>query len=311
MIAETACAVVFVVICAQPARAPRPTTAPTLQAPEAPSDPDAVRALDDALAKLRAIERFRVQLDQVIELLDYRFEAKGTFVWARDDRLRLELELTILNDRHQLLEVCDGKQWHRRLTLLHGQIETLKTDVTKVREELAKPGLPARIPGVFMAGRLGLGGIVPLVESVRETFVLQVAKPDDRRFAKRPHEIELTGHVRRDGLRVLLRRRPNDPVSLDQVPPYVPVRCRIVLDRRTGWPVHVRLLGRNEKAYVALRFSKIQTNPSLPSATFAYKASSKEPVGDQTPMLVAEIQRQRAAASRPTRAPTTVPSSVR
>ena len=302
---------VWVILCGQPAPAARPSTRPATQPAETPSDPAAVRALDDALVKLRAMKGFQTQLHQTIEMLNYRFEAKGRFLWARGDRLRLELELKVLNDRHTLLEVCDGTHWYRRLTLLHGQVETVKTDVAKVREELAKPGLPERLPEAMMASRLGLRGIVPLVESLRDAFVLQVAKRADRRFATRAGQIELVGHLGRDGLRMLLSVPRDQLVSLDQAPPYVPVRCRVVIEGRTGWPTHVRLFGRDDKAYVDLRFTDTRIDATLPPDAFVYTPADKEPVGDQTPMLLAEIQQRRAAASRPTSVPATAPSGAR
>ena len=266
--------------------------------------------MDSALTRLRALNSYRVHLHQRIEMLSYRFEAQGELAWARGDRMRLHLQLTVLNDRHELLEVCDGKHWYRRLTLLHEQAETLKANVAEVRQELAKPGLPEGLGDLFMAGRLGLGGIVPLVQSLGQAFVLRVASASDRRFAQGKRQTELVGHMRSDGLRALLQLRPNQPVTLDRVPGYVPVRCRIVLDTATGWPTLVHLFGRDKKAYIDLRLSDIKVNPALADSEFVLGVGTDEQVPDQTRRLVAELAQRRAAASRPSaRGATTAPSA--
>jgi len=310
--AQAVCGFVLVMLCADPVVATRPGRRPATQPVETPSEPAALKVLDKALERLDALASYRVQLHQVIAMLDYRFQAQGDLLWARGDRMRLAMTLTILNDRHKLLEVCDGKTLYRRLALLHGQEEILKTDVSAVRTELAKPGLPEPFSEAFMGSRLGLRGIAPLIRSLKSAFILRMADPKRRRAGKDADLTELTGRLRRDHLRALLGLRRGDPVRLDRVPSYVPVRCRILWHTKTGWPARVRLHGRDPKAYIELRLTRMQPDAEVPASAFAFEPAKDVQVPDQTSMLCAELRQRRAAASRPTKAdPATAPSTQR
>ncbi len=92
--------------------------------PAAPAPPtDAEKLLDEAIAKVKAIDSVMAEILQKVDMLGQKFEIKGSYRKAPKDRLFLKLEVHNLADASGLMQqVCDGSSFWEHQKVFETQI---------------------------------------------------------------------------------------------------------------------------------------------------------------------------------------------
>jgi hypothetical protein len=278
------------------------------QPPPAEPPTEAEQTLDEAMAKLRALEKVRAKIRQDVDMLGQRFAVEGQYAQQGQYTFSLDLQVVDLpQTRGRMRQVSDGK---------------VLWDVSQILDQtyyyqLNLPGLLARIEeepfevfhrNYFIQQRLGLSGPHWLLDGLRQSV----------RFDRK-----IEGEL--DGRPVwIIRGNWKDTNALGigpmaQAPAYVPTVIEVQVDRETGWPYRVLLLGKKRTmvrgsgtpkvdpgtgrpvgSIVAdeeppsrflLSYSDVEFDPEFGPGEFSFRVpdADRDRVRDRTPDLMAEL----------------------
>ena len=257
---------------------------------------DAEKLLDQAIAKLEALEQYRTDIRQVVEMLGYRFTSSGQYAVGPDMRMLFELKVQLTDTTGTVLEVCDGRiRWRSQNILDTKELERL--DVRRVRHIIEKPqfdravrdrlGKPGSFSGVLPlspgvdiilkeghAAELGVSsGILPLVRGLRETQTFDTYEEGTLAEGQDDTPVYiLHGHWREEALaQVPFRGQKASPTNL---PAYMPGTITVWIGRETGWPHRVDMESSKKDSgtptLVKLEFLTPQIGVELPDSLFTF-----------------------------------------
>lgn len=283
---------------------------PSLSPPPPPAEPptEAELALDEAMAKLRALEKVQATIRQEVDMLGQTFSVEGQFSQQGQYTFSLDLQVVGLpQTRGRMRQVSNGEElW----------------DVSQILDQtyyyyLELPDLLARIDqepfevfhrNYFIQQRLGLSGPHWLLDGLRQS--VKFDRKLEGEWEGRPVWIIRGNWKDMNALGI-------GPMA--QAPAYIPTVVEIQVDRETGWPYQVLLLGKRRAivrgsgtpkvdpttgqpvgAVVAdeeppsrfvLSYTDVDFDPHFGPAEFAFRVpdTDRGRVRDRTPDLMAEL----------------------
>ncbi len=215
-----------------PAPAPAPGAAPTVD-----STTLANNVIFATIVRLRTRERIAARVEQVVDMLNQKFELKGNYYKDTGNRIRLQLDLQGLGeDGSTMLQICDGKiLWEYQKVM--GMKNYRKREIIPILKKLEEPGLDDVFRDQVMT-QLGFGGPEALVTGFQGAIAFD-------QFAEKDVDgvptYVLGGKWKdRNGL-----FGPNDRPLLptDPLPPYVPSNIQLFVDKANLWPYRIEMIG--------------------------------------------------------------------
>jgi hypothetical protein len=162
----------------QPGTSP-PRPAADKQTPSAPrQDAKGTKLLKDAISTLDPQRRPWVEttLWQQVDVQGLRFQAEGTYRTAPEHRLRLELNVRLGDTPGRLTMVSDGTTVWESVQVGKGPPEVAKTQLKKVLETLAAPGMLEQVRTDFFQAQ-AFAGVVPLLQRIEQQMIVTNQEP--------------------------------------------------------------------------------------------------------------------------------------
>lgn len=258
------------------------------------------KLLDEAIAKIEAIKQFQTDVRQVTEMLGYTIRADGRYALAPDFRMLLEMKVQLTDTTGSMKEVCDGKKHWRSKQVLDSQ-ELIKIDLDKVRAILDKPDFKKEVREQLIK-RLGFSGVLPLMRAVRDTQKLDEHEEATLDGSDTPVYV-LHGHWREDAIGQANFR--GQPLSLANLPAYVPDKTTVWIGKEDGWPYRLKLESTKKfqgaMTTVTVDFANPQIGVELPDSVFDFEPPPGVTAQDQTETWVQQLSalmRQADAAAQ-------------
>lgn len=297
-----------------PGAAPAPPSA-TAKAAEPQEPPtEAERYIDEAIKKLAAVKSVSADLVQSVDMLKQKFDVKGRYLKAPTSRIYLKLTISGLPDSSgTLLQVCDGEVLWDYQQILESQ-SYRKLRIKPIFERLNAPEIDPKTRDQVIT-QMGFAGPEALLMGLRRT--IKFDQKEEGEFNKRPVWI-LRGTWRsRTGL-LGPDQRPLPAVG--PLPAYVPSIATLYLDKETGWPHKIALVGRVqtllldnrpmgpdgrrvgrlgsiervEPSSITYTYSNVQLEPKPPirPEEFAFQAPPNAQVDDSTEAIIKMLDQQ-------------------
>jgi outer membrane lipoprotein-sorting protein len=253
---------------------------------------DAEKTLDDAVARLKKLASFSADIVQTVDMLSQKFEIKGVYLKASDNRVYLKLAVSGLGDTPATtLQVCDGTTLWDYQQVLDSQTYR-KLSIKAVIKKLNDPVLDASTREQILS-RLGFAGPETMLAGLRKA--VRFNQKSDETFEGKKVWVLRGQWKDRSGL-----VGPNQqPLSATMpLPPYIPSNIAVWIGQEDGWPIKVEMIGnatsmlkesrqlgpdgrpmgpnkpppKVDPSKILLRYSNIKLNPELTTATFAFQA---------------------------------------
>lgn len=293
-----------------PPGAGAPGTAPAQAKAAEPQEPptEAERLIDDAIKKLASVKSVSADLVQSVDMLKQKFDVKGRYLRAPSSRIYLKLSISGLPDSSgTMLQVCDGDILWEYQQVLDNQVYR-KLSVKPIFERLNAPEIDAKTRDQVMT-QMGFAGPEALLVGLRRT--IKFDQKEQGELDKKPVWILRGSWRNRNGL-VGPDQRPLPPAG--PLPAYVPSIATLYLDKETGWPLKIALIGKVptvlldtrrigpdgrpigrlgsiekvEPSSITYTYSNVQINPTPPirPEEFAFQAPPNAQVDDSTEAII-------------------------
>ncbi|MEW4566517.1 hypothetical protein AB1L88_01490 [Tautonia sp. JC769] len=208
-----------------------PTFAPPPVPPEPPTE--AELTLDEALAKIHSLENVRASVRQEVDMLGQVFTIEGEYARSGPYTFSLDLQVQGLPQAQgRMRQVSDGNVlWD--VSQILDQTYYYRLALPTILERINQEPYEALHRNHFIQQRLGLSGPHWLLDGLRQSV----------RFDRR-----LEGEW--DGRPVwILRGNWKDMNAMGlapmaSVPAYIPSVVELQIDKETGWPYQVLMLGK-------------------------------------------------------------------
>lgn len=225
-----------------PAAAPAPVAPPATPAAAQPAPADSANlakiVLFDTIVKLHARPRIAAKIEQVVDMLNQKFELSGEYYKDTGNRVRLQLGLVGVAGS-KMLQVCDGKTlWDYQEVL--GMKRYEKKEIVPILKKLEDPNLDEVTRAIFVS-QLGFGGPEALLAGLQQSVAFD-------QFA----EVQVDGVATfKLGGKWVDRTQILGPNGRDlpptaPLPPYVPSDIQLYIDKANSWPYRVEMFGKKE-----------------------------------------------------------------
>ncbi len=224
------------------AQAPAPGPAPAQPAaPSIDSTTLANNVIFETIVRLRTRARIAARVEQVVDMLNQRFELKGNYYKDTGNRIRLQLDLVGLGDNGStMLQICDGKiLWEYQKVL--GMKNYRKREIVPILKRLEEPSLDEEFRVQVMT-QLGFGGPEALITGFQSTIAFDQFA--DKVVDGVPTYVLGGKWKDRNGL----LERPIAPT--DPLPPYIPSNIQVFVDKATLWPYRIEMRGVEQSVLV-------------------------------------------------------------
>lgn len=252
--------------------------------------PQPTELLNSIRAKLAGYETLRARVTETVTIGARRFAAKGRFLRASDNRLRLEFVVSIgESESGSLTQVCNGQLlWTRWQVGSKSQIT--RRDIVEIQRAVREAEAP---PNTDLLSDLGMGGIQALLAAVENAMLFDSAQAleiDGHRF------FLLQGKWKKD---LLGRLGLINPELDEQLPPHIPDFVRIYVEAETLFPRRIMYLKRHPekelvRPLVTLDFSAIELNIEVPDSEFEYEPPDDVQQVDDTKEFIERLTKPAA-----------------
>jgi hypothetical protein len=226
-------------------------TDPSKAEPEEPPT-EAEKFLDEAVKKVRALNSVSADITQTAEVLNQKFELKGQYLKAQNNKVRLQLTLGGLqNATGSMLQVSDGETLWDVQTIIDSQ-SYRKRRIGEILAKVNDPRMDVTLREQILA-QLGFAGPDALLMGLRKAIRFDSMTEDT--FNGVPVVI-IQGEWK-DRSSLVAPGQPPLPTNAP-LPAYVPSIVRAWIGKENGWPYQIRLVGR---APSELNLSQTQLGP--------------------------------------------------
>ncbi|RUL89243.1 hypothetical protein [Tautonia sociabilis] len=215
----------LIVLAQDPGKAPLP--------PPVEPATEAELVLDEAMRKVKATEQVRATIRQEVEMLGQRFSVEGEYAQQGPYTFSLDLQVQGLPQaRGRMRQVCDGQSlWD--VSQILDQTYYFRLDLPQVLDKIEAEPFEKFHRDFVIQQRLGLSGPYWMLDGLRQSVRF------DRKL-----EGELNGRPV-----WILRGNWKDMNALGlgplaTPPAYIPSVVEVQVDKETGWPYKVILLGK-------------------------------------------------------------------
>ncbi len=296
------------------AQEPAPPVAvgtPIGRAAEATPEPPtpAEELLDAAIKKVVAVTSVAADIQQQAEMLGQRFDIKGRYLKAPNNRIYLRLAVSgLAKSTGTMLQVCDGETlWDFQQVLESQNYHTLK--IAPILEKLKSPELDDALREQVKT-QLGFSGPDALLVGLRKT--LRFDQNEEGSLDGKPVYILRGTWKDREGL-IGPDQQPLSPTA--SLPAYIPSLATVWIGKEDGWPYKVVLVGKVpsmlqedtrqlgadgrpkavqkvQPSRLVLTYSNVQLNTTLKPEEFAFQAPPGAVVNDDTVNLLNMLEQK-------------------
>jgi hypothetical protein len=302
-------------------------TDPSKNAPAEPPT-DAEKFIDASIQKVRALQSISADITQTAEILNQKFELKGQYLKAPNQKIRMQLTLSGLDSATgSMLQVCDGEiLWDVQQVLDSQSYRTRR--IGDILKKVNDPRMDVTLREQILA-QLGFAGPESLLVGLRKSIKFETMTDDTLNGKK----VVIVQGEWKDRSSLVAPGQPPLPMNAP-LPAYVPSIVRAWIGKEDGWPYQLRLVGRAPSeinlnqaqlgpdgrpirrpsvgpkvtpSAMTLAYSNVLLNPTLKPEQFAFTAppALAGQVADDTEefltvldRILAEAEaRQRAAGS--------------
>jgi hypothetical protein len=302
-------------------------TDPSKNAPAEPPT-DAEKFIDASIQKVRALQSISADITQTAEILNQKFELKGQYLKAPNQKIRMQLTLSGLDSATgSMLQVCDGEILWDVQQVLDSQ-SYRKRRIGDILKKVNDPRMDVTLREQILA-QLGFAGPESLLVGLRKSIKFETMTDDTLNGKK----VVIVQGEWKDRSSLVAPGQPPLPMNAP-LPAYVPSIVRAWIGKEDGWPYQLRLVGRAPSeinlnqaqlgpdgrpirrpsvgpkvtpSAMTLAYSNVLLNPTLKPEQFAFTAppALAGQVADDTEefltvldRILAEAEaRQRAAGS--------------
>lgn len=264
------------------------------------SPPEASALLRQSRDNLAGFRTLKAKMVETAEFGPRRFKAEGIYLQGVDHRVRVDVEVSIGENKGRLLQVSDGEVlW--TIYDVGPQLRITRRDVNQILA--ATEGAEARATEL---AELGLGGLPALLTSIERSNDFQptqTATIEGRKF------YVLQGAWKPEVRQQFQAKAQSLPVPTTEprpLPPHVPDLIRVYLDSETLFPYRIRYLkqiaaapGAEPAPILTLDFRDIVVNASLDPSEFRYTPPAEAEVADITSFYLQKIRDAAGAAPAP------------
>ena len=276
---------------------------PGAEAPPAEPPTPAEEGLDSAIKKVAALTSVAADIQQHSEMLGLRFDVKGRYLKAPENRVYLRLTASgLAKSTGTMLQVCDGETlWDFQQVLESQRYNTLK--IAPILEKLKSPELDDALREQVMT-QLGFSGPETLLVGLRKA--LRFDQKEEGTLDGKAVWILRGTWKDREGL-VGPDQQTLSPTAT--LPAYIPSLATLWIGKEDGWPYKVVLVGRVpsmlqqdvrqlgvdgrpkavpkvQPSRIVLTYSNVQLNTTLKPEEFAFQAPPGAHVDDSTDTLL-------------------------
>lgn len=242
--------------------------------------------LNQTRATHMKLRSFRADLRQSTTIGKRSFSATGSYVKGADNKMRLELDLTldsgVLVTKAKLLQVCDGNV----LKTMRSIGERHRLTRRDVKQILNVAGTRGRGVEDALVTELGLGGIPAMLAALQRTMVFESDRTETS-GKKNIRVIEGTwNQTFRNHLRGLSQGEP-------KIPEFVPDRVRVYVDStrilRAIEYLKFDVATKTNKPMITLKFENIKLNPKTADEEFVFDPPSEIYEEDVTQVYLRQL----------------------
>jgi hypothetical protein len=229
----------LVVACLIPLVALAQAPAPPPAAPEGPSQ--AENYINDAIIKVRLMERIAAKVDQEVDMLNQKFNLVGNYYKDTEHRIRLQLKLVGLGDSgSDMLQVCDGKVlWDYQQAL--GMRICRKRELLPILKKLEDPNIERDFRYLIIS-QLGFGGPEAMLMGLKNAVKFDQHSDSKLDVDGTSVDVVIVGGTWIDRSRLMGQNdRPLAPTA--PLPPYIPSNIRVFIGKANGWPYKIEMIG--------------------------------------------------------------------
>ena len=299
-------------------------TDPAKTEPEEPPT-EAEKFLDEAVKKVRALESVSADITQTAEVLNQKFELKGQYLRAPNNKVRLQLTLGGLqNTTGSMLQVSDGETLWDVQAIIDSQ-SYRKRRIGEILAKVNDPRMDVTLREQILA-QLGFAGPDALLMGLRKAIRFESMTEDTLNGVP----VVIVQGEWKDRSSLVAPGQPPLPTNAP-LPAYVPSIVRAWIGKENGWPYQIRLVGRAPSeinlnqaqlgpdgrpvrraatgprvtpSAMTLVYDNVKLNPTLKPEQFAYTAppAMASQVADDTEEFLTVLDRILAEAEARARA---------
>lgn len=292
-----------------------------------PAEPptEAEKFIDASIQKVRALQSISADITQTAEILNQKFELKGQYLKAPNQKIRMQLTLSGLDSATgSMLQVCDGEMLWDVQQVLESQ-SYRKRRIGDILKKVNDPRMDVTLREQILA-QLGFAGPESLLVGLRKTMKFDTMTEETFEGRK----VMIVQGEWKDRAALVAPGQPAMPANAP-LPAYVPSIVRAWIGKEDGWPYQVRLVGRapseinlnqamlgpdgrpirrpsagpkGTPSAMTLTYSNVKLNTPLKPEQFAYTAppSLAGQVADDTEEFLTVLDRVLAEAEARQRA---------
>ncbi|MGC1272287.1 MAG: hypothetical protein WBC44_01165 [Planctomycetaceae bacterium] len=254
-------------------------------------NPEASVLLRQSRDNLSGYRTLKAKMVETAEFGPRRFKAEGVYLQGVDHRVRVDVDVSIGENKGRLLQVSDGEVlW--TIYDVGPKLRITRRDVNQILA--ATDGAQAKATEL---AELGLGGLPALLASIERSNDFQptqTATIEGRKFYVLQGVWKPEVRQQFQAKAQLLPAPTTEPRPL---PPHVPDLIRVYLDSETLFPYRIRYLKQIEAApgaepapILTLDFRDIVVNASLDPSEFRYTPPAEAEVADITSFYLQKIK---------------------
>ncbi len=294
-----------------PAAAPAPPTAPAQSAAPAAPPTEAEKLIDEAVKKIAALNSIAAEIEEQVDMLGQHFMVKGKYLKAPDYRVYLRLQVSGLTDsKGTLLQVCDGNTLWDFRQVLDSQNYFKTGKIPQIMQKMNSAGFDPELREKAVSS-MGMTGPEVLLTGLRKAIKFDQQEEDT--FGNKPVWVLHGFWTSREGL-VGPNQQPLHPFA--NLPAYIPSVVTLWLDKESGWPLKVLLVGKApsvledtrpigpdgkrigpkakapkiQPSRIEMVYLNVKLNPTLKVEEFAFEPPPDARVDDNTEAVLSQLE---------------------
>lgn len=247
----------------------------------------ALETLQDARKRIEGYDSLKADLLETVLIGPRRFQAKGSYLHARGNKVRQEFRLTLKGADGKpltgsLLEVSDGSVMHSSRQI-GDQQQITRRDVNDIFTAIEKyPSIDAEL----LQAKLGIGGLPALLASLERSFQFTEYKQETIQDSQ---YIMIGGGWKKSYLK---RMRPKDAEEDVELPPFIPDYVRVFFDENSLFPRRIfyyKKFDNKLHPMLTLDLLNVQQNVPLGADDFKYYKPTEVVPADITQEMIDRI----------------------
>lgn len=226
------------------------------------------KTLKEARKRIESFDSLRAEIVETVLLGSRRYQAKGEYVQARGNKVRLSFRVSIKGAdgkplEGSLMQVSNGEVMHSSYQIGE-DLQVSRRDVVQIMDAIEKyPYMGIDL----VKARLGLGGLPALLVSLQTSIAFDDYKIETLNGTK---FIRIAGEWTPQ---LQARMRPPGSPKDTPLPNYIPDRVHVYFDQESYFPrrlLYLKKVGKGFQPMLTLDFVNVQQNVAVSADDFLF-----------------------------------------